>query len=261
MVDLRIVIVGGVAGGASAATRARRMNERAQIILFEKDEHVSFANCGLPYHIGEEIPVRESLLVATPEFLSQRFRLDVRVREEVIAIDREQKTVSVRRHTTGEVYEQPYDKLILAPGATPFVPPLNGVDADNVFTLRNIADMDRIKTLVDSGGVNRAVVVGAGFIGLEMIEQLVARGIATSLVELQSQVLPLLDAEMAQPLAEALNHHGRQLASWSRRRGNRNCCLRIAGKVDGRRLERRYQDRSGPGDSWNRSPSQCQAGG
>ncbi len=182
--NLRIVIVGGVAGGASAATRARRMNEQAKIILYEKDEHVSFANCGLPYHIGEEIPDRESLLVATPEFLRKRFRLDVRVREEVVAIDRGQKTVSVRRQDSGEVYQQPYDKLILAPGASPIVPPLEGVEADNVMTLRNIADMDRIKSLVDLDVAKRAVVVGAGFIGLEMIEQLARRGVAACLVEL-----------------------------------------------------------------------------
>ena len=208
MADLRIVIVGGVAGGASAATRARRMNERAQIILYEQDEHVSFANCGLPYHIGEEIPNRDSLLVSTPEFLRKRFRLDVRVREQVLAIDRKQKSVSVMRHETGKVYEQTYDKLILAPGATPVVPSLNGVDSDNVLTLRNIADMDRIKSFVDQDGVNRAVVVGAGFIGLEMIEQLVQRGIEATLIELQPQVLPLFDHEMAQPLSHELQGRG-----------------------------------------------------
>ena len=205
--NYEIVIVGGVAGGASAATRARRMNEQAEIILYEKDEHVSFANCGLPYHIGEEIPDRESLLVATPEFLRKRFRLDVRVRQEVVAIDRAGKTVAVRRQDSGEVYQQAYDKLILAPGASPIVPPLEGVEADNVMTLRNIADMDRIKSLVDLGGTKRAVVVGAGFIGLEMIEQLARRGVAACLVELQPQVLPLMDHEMAQPLAEELRRH------------------------------------------------------
>lgn len=211
MADLRIIIVGGVAGGASAATRARRMNERAEIILYEKDEHVSFANCGLPYHIGEEIADRESLLVATPQFLRTRFRLDVRVGEEVISIDRQQKSVSVRRSDSGQIYQQPYDKLILAPGASPFVPPLNEVDAANVLTLRNLADMDRIKSLVDAGDKQQAVVVGAGFIGLEMIEQLVRRGVTTSLIELQPQVLPILDAEMAQPLAETLRGNGVRL--------------------------------------------------
>jgi NADPH-dependent 2,4-dienoyl-CoA reductase/sulfur reductase-like enzyme/rhodanese-related sulfurtransferase len=205
-----IVIVGGVAGGASAATRARRMNEKANIILFEKDEHVSFANCGLPYHIGEEIPERADLLVATPEFLAKRFRIDVRVKQEVLSIDRERKVVAVRITNSdgdAEYSEQSYDKLILAPGASPLVPPLDGVNAPNVLTLRNLRDMDRIKAIVDRESTKRALVVGAGFIGLEMVEQLVRRDIATTLVELQPQVLPLLDAEMAKPIEQELRRH------------------------------------------------------
>lgn len=205
--SLTIVIVGGVAGGASAATRARRMNENAEIIVFERDEHVSFANCGLPYYIGEEIAQREKLLVATPQFLERRFRLDVRVREEVLSIDRDRKSVEVQR-ASGETYHQGYDKLILAPGARPIVPPIDGVGAANVLTLRNLEDTDRIKSIVDSGSVKSAVVVGAGFIGLEMIEQLVERGIDTTLVELQPQVLPLLDPEMAKPLEKELVDKG-----------------------------------------------------
>ncbi|MEO9591800.1 NAD(P)/FAD-dependent oxidoreductase, partial [Rhodopirellula bahusiensis] len=138
---VRLVIVGGVAGGASAATRARRMNEQAEIILFEKDDDVSFANCGLPYHIGEEIKDRDALVVASADFLRRRFRLDVRTREEVVSIDREKRIVTVvRRGVTPEqeeTYEQPYDKVILAPGASPIVPDLPGVDSDNVLTLRN----------------------------------------------------------------------------------------------------------------------------
>src|SRR5690606_4424091 len=141
---LRIVIVGGVAGGASAATRARRVNEEAQIILFEKDAHVSFANCGLPYYIGGEISRREKLLVATPELFRERFNIDVRTRQEVLAIDRKRRVVQVVNHATGERYEQPYDRLILAPGASPIVPPMAGVDGPNVFTLRNLADTDEI---------------------------------------------------------------------------------------------------------------------
>ena len=205
---LTILIVGGVAGGASAATRARRMNENAEIILIEKDDDVSFANCGLPYHIGEEIPRRESLLVATPEFLQRRFRLDVRVAQEVISIDRDAKAASIRRRDSGEVYSQPYDKLILAPGASPIVPPMPGADARNVLTLRNLSDTDTIKAFVDSEATKRAVVVGAGFIGLEMVEQLVHRGVETSLVELRPQVLPLLDQEMARPLEDELVRRG-----------------------------------------------------
>ncbi len=203
-----IVIVGGVAGGASAATRARRMNENAQIILLEKDPDVSFANCGLPYHIGEEIPNRDSLLVATPEFLRRRFRIDVRTRHEVISIDREQKRVEVRGGENAETFWIDYDKLILAPGASPVLPPIEGTDADNVLTLRNLSDTDRIKAIVDREQTRTAVVVGAGYIGLEMVEQLVHRGLKTSLVELQSQVLPLLDPEMAEPVAQELEANG-----------------------------------------------------
>lgn len=208
---VRLVIVGGVAGGASAATRARRMNEQAEIILFEKDEDVSFANCGLPYHIGEEIENRDALVVASADFLRRRFRLDVRTREEVVSIDRDKRCVTVVRHgATSEqdkTYEQSYDKLILAPGASPIVPDLPGVDASNVLTLRNLVDMDRIKARVDSGLVRRAVVVGAGYIGLEMVEQLRRRGVAVDLVELRDQVLPLLDHEMARPIDGSLRRN------------------------------------------------------
>ncbi|MGI9472877.1 MAG: FAD-dependent oxidoreductase [Rubripirellula sp.] len=208
---MKIVIVGGVAGGASAATRARRMNEDAEIILFEKDGYVSFANCGLPYYIGGEIPKRESLLVATPEFLRRRFKLDVRVRQEVLGIDRSSKTVTIRNHETNESYTETYDKLILAPGASPFVPPMDGANAENLFTLRNVEDTDRITSYVDREQMKRAVVVGAGFIGLEMVEQLAHRGMTTTLVELQPQVLPLLDREMAAPLEDELREQGVQL--------------------------------------------------
>lgn len=205
---MKILIVGGVAGGASAATRARRMNEDAEIILFEKDGYVSFANCGLPYYIGGEIENRDSLLVATPEFLRLRFNLDVRIRQEVTSIDRSAKTIDVLNHETGETYCESYDKLILAPGASPFVPPMDGVDAQNVLTLRNVEDTDRIASFVEQDATRRAVVVGAGFIGLEMVEQLAHRGIDTTLVELQPQVLPLLDPEMAAPLEDELIEKG-----------------------------------------------------
>lgn len=203
-----IVIVGGVAGGASAATRARRMNEHAQIIMFEKDEHVSFANCGLPYHVGGEIPDRESLFVARPELFVQRFNIDVRTRHEVLSIDRAQREVLVLNHNTGEQSRQRYDKLILAPGAAPIVPPLEGVGADNVFSVRNVADTDRINAFIASAQPAHAVVVGAGYIGLEMMEQLHARGIAVTLVELQPQLLPLMDPELAHMLEVETREHG-----------------------------------------------------
>jgi NADPH-dependent 2,4-dienoyl-CoA reductase/sulfur reductase-like enzyme/rhodanese-related sulfurtransferase len=205
---VKIVIVGGVAGGASAATRARRMNENAEIILIEKDEYVSFANCGLPYYLGGEIQKRGALLVATAEFLAQRYRLDVRTRQEVVSIDRAKKTVTVRCHVREENYVESYDKLILSPGASPIMPPLEGVDASNVFTLRNLNDTDQIQAAMERAAVKNAVVVGAGYIGLEMVEQLRQSGFEVALVELQPQILPLLDAEMAQPLLDVLNDHG-----------------------------------------------------
>lgn len=210
---MRIVIVGGVAGGASAATRARRCNEQAEIILLEKDEFVSFANCGMPYHIGGEIQERSKLLVATKELLEQRFRLDVRTRSEAVRIDRVAKTVVVKRLDDQSEYALPYDKLILSPGASPFVPPIEGLNASGVFTLRNIADMDRIREAVDAGANSsrRAVVIGAGFIGLEMVEQLVARGFSTTLAELLPQVLPPMDPEMVVPLQDELKSRGVQL--------------------------------------------------
>ena len=208
--NLKIVIVGGVAGGASAATRARRCNELADIILLEKDEFVSFANCGMPYHIGGEIPDRGRLLVATKELLERRFRLDVRPGNETVRIDREGKNVIVRRANDGTEYAQPYDKLILSPGAAPFVPTMDGTDAKGVFTLRNIADMDRIRAAVDEAppAERKAVVIGAGFIGLEMVEQLVGRGFVVSLAELQAQVLPPMDPEMVAPLQDDLRSRG-----------------------------------------------------
>lgn len=204
----RIVIVGGVAGGASAATRARRCNEQAEIILLEKDDYVSFANCGLPYHIGGEIADRGKLLVATKELLQVRFRLDVRIRHEAIRINRDEKTVTIRRRDDNTNYEQPYDKLILTPGAAPFVPPMPGADANGVFSLRNVTDMDRICAAATASRDKKAIVAGAGFIGLEMVEQLTHRGFAVALAELFPQVLPPLDPEMAYPIHQDLQDRG-----------------------------------------------------
>lgn len=206
--SLTIVIVGGVAGGASAATRARRMNEDAEIIVLEKDEYVSFANCGLPYYLGGEIAERSRLLVATEDFLRRRFRLDVRTRHEVIAVDRSTKSVSVRDHARGQTYRQEYDKLILAPGAAPVIPPIEGREAAGVFTLRNMADTDRIHAAIATSRTRRAAIIGSGYIGLEMVEQLVQRKFEVSLAELQPQLLPLLDFEMARALEDELQAHG-----------------------------------------------------
>ncbi len=203
---MKLIIVGGVAGGASAAARARRLSEEAEIILFERGADVSFANCGLPYYLGGTISQRDKLLVTTAWRLHERFNLDVRTLALVEAIDRAAKKVRVRELATGREYEESYDKLILSPGASPVVPPIPGIDLPGVHTLRNLNDTDAIKSRIDQG-VRQAVVVGAGFIGLEMVENLVARGIATTLVELQEQLLPPLDIEMTTPLAEALAAH------------------------------------------------------
>ncbi|GDY10640.1 MAG: CoA-disulfide reductase [Planctomycetota bacterium] len=200
---MNLLIVGGVAGGASAAARARRLSEEAHIVLFERGPDVSFANCGLPYYVGGEIAEREKLLVTTPERLRSRFNLDVRTLSSVEAIDRTAKTVRVHDLASGRVYEEPYDKLILAPGAAPLRPPIPGIDLPGIFTLRNLQDVDRIKERVDQG-IKQVVVVGAGFIGLELVENFVRRGITTTVVELQDQILPPFDKEMTTPILETL---------------------------------------------------------
>jgi NADPH-dependent 2,4-dienoyl-CoA reductase/sulfur reductase-like enzyme/rhodanese-related sulfurtransferase len=204
---MKLLIVGGVAGGASAAARARRLSENAHIVLFERGPDVSFANCGLPYYIGGEITDRDKLLVVTPKRLRTRYKLDVRTRTSVEAIDRTSKKILARDLESGLQYEESYDKLILAPGAAPLRPPIPGIDLPGIFTLRNLHDMDSIKAKLDQG-VRHAVVVGAGFIGLELVENLVRRGIATTVVELQDQVLPPFDKEMTTPLAEHLAAKG-----------------------------------------------------
>lgn len=204
----KIVIVGGVAGGASAAARARRLDETAEIIMFERGEHISFANCGLPYHIGGTITDRARLLVQTPEAMTARFRIDVRVRTEVTAIDRPSKQVIAISLETGEESRQRYDALILSPGAEPVRPPIPGVDSPRVRTLRNIADMDAIKRIVDEDRPERAVVVGGGYIGLEMAEVLRQRGLEVTLIEMLEQVMGPADPEMASLLHQELRQHG-----------------------------------------------------
>jgi NADPH-dependent 2,4-dienoyl-CoA reductase/sulfur reductase-like enzyme/rhodanese-related sulfurtransferase len=204
---MKLLIIGGVAGGASAATRARRLSEEAEIVVFERGSDVSFANCGLPYYIGGEITERAKLLVVTPERLQTRYKLDVRVRTSVEAINRAAKKVRARDLITGREYEEAYDKLILATGAAPLLPPIPGVKLPGIFTLRNMQDMDRIKARLDQG-VRKAVVVGAGFIGLELVENFVRRRISTTVIELQDQVLPPFDKEMTTPIAEHLAAKG-----------------------------------------------------
>ncbi len=205
----KILIVGGVAGGATAAARLRRLSEEDQIILFERDEYISFANCGLPYYIGDVITDRQKLLVQTVGGMSKRFNLDIRNFSEVTVIDPDQKTVTVKNHQTGAVYTESYDKLILSPGAKPIAPPIPGLaEAQNILTLRNIPDTDKIKAVVDSGQVSRAVVIGGGFIGVEMAENLQELGINVTLVEKMNQVLKPLDFEMAQLVHREINANG-----------------------------------------------------
>jgi len=208
---MKLVIVGGVAGGASAAARARRIDESAHIVLFERGEHISFANCGLPYHIGGVIKDRAALLVQTAAGFRGRYDVDVRTQTEVTRIDRERKTVAWRNTATGQTGEETYDKLILAPGAAPARPPFPGADLDRVFTLRNIADMDRIRDFIDRRKPSRAVVIGGGYIGLEMVENLVHRGVGVTLIELLPQVLSVADPEMAVPVQQILKAHGVEL--------------------------------------------------
>ncbi|MEZ7569603.1 FAD-dependent oxidoreductase [Streptococcus anginosus] len=206
---MKIIIVGGVAGGMSAATRLRRLKEDAEIIIFEKGPFVSFANCGLPYYVSGEIAEREDLLVQTPESLKARFRLDVRPFHEVTAISPDQHIVTVRHD--GKEFTESYDKLILSPGAKPFVPPIEGLEtAENTYTLRNVPDLDEIMLALEKEP-KEAVVIGAGFIGLEMAENLRKRGLNVTIVEKAPHVLPPLDEEMAAFVQAELLKNGIQV--------------------------------------------------
>jgi len=198
----KILVVGGVAGGASFSARMRRLDESAEIIMFEKGEYISFANCGLPYHIGETIKDRDNLIIQSPKSFKARFNIDIRTRSEVIAINTVKKTVTVRNGSS--TYDESYDYLLLAPGAEPIRPPIPGIDSQKIFTLRTIPDMDRIKSIVDSQKVKRAAVVGGGFIGLEMAEALRHRDIDVTQIEMMSQVFMPADQEMAQILHQHL---------------------------------------------------------
>lgn len=193
----KIVIIGGVAGGASAAARARRLSEDAEIIMFERGPFVSFANCGLPYHIGGDIQERSKLLLQTPESFLARFNVDVRVMNEVVSINRQDKTVTVKNLLDGSEYQESYDFLLLSPGAGPVVPPIPGIDNPLTHSLRNIPDMDRIIKTIETNKVEHATLVGGGFIGLEMMEAFHQLGVKTTLVEMADQVMTPVDREMA----------------------------------------------------------------
>ncbi|NCA68201.1 MAG: CoA-disulfide reductase, partial [Clostridia bacterium] len=200
---MKVLIVGGVAGGATAAARLRRLDEHAEIIMFERGGYISFANCGLPYYIGGEIKDKSKLTVQTPENFNAKLNVDVRIFSEVTAINREKKTVTVKDSKNNKEYAESYDKLILSPGAEPIRPPIEGINSDRVFTLRNIPDTYKIKDYIDANKPKKAVVVGGGFIGVELAENLIAQGIAVTLVELADQVIAPIDYDMA---ADVHNH-------------------------------------------------------
>ena len=206
----KVLIVGGVAGGASTATRLRRLDENLEIIIFEKGEYVSFANCGLPYHIGEIIENRESLLVQTPESLKARFNLDVRVKSEVIEVNGEDKKVKVKTKN-GEEYEENFDFLVLSPGAKPLFPSIKGIESNKIFTLRNINDMDKIKAKIKNSNIKKATVVGGGYVGVETAENLKHLGIDTTLIEAAPHILGSFDSEISNILEFELINNGLKL--------------------------------------------------
>lgn len=194
----RVVIVGGVAGGASCAARLRRLDEGARILMLDRGYYVSFANCGLPYFVGNVIREESKLLLASPDLFRDRFNIEVRLRHEAIAIDRESRHLVVREIDGGREYREPYDALVLSPGASPIRPPLPGIHLEGIFTLRTLPDSEEIREWIESTSPRRAVVVGGGFIGLEMAENLIQLGIDVTIVEMADQLLPPLDADMAE---------------------------------------------------------------
>ncbi len=204
----KTLIVGGVAGGAGTATRLRRLSEDSEIIIFERGEHVSYANCGLPYYLGRVIESRESLFVTGKEDFQKWFNIDVRLKSEVMKIHREEKEVEVFDHNTGDTYRESYDNLVLSPGAEPIRPPVQGIDLPGIFTLRSVTDTDRIFDYMQKKPIKKAVVVGGGFIGVEMAENLTEQGVDVSLVEMAPQVLMVLDPDMASYVQEYLKEQG-----------------------------------------------------
>ena len=207
----KVLIIGGVAGGASCAARLRRLDEEAEIVILERGEYISYANCGLPYHVGGVIKSREALLLQTPEAMKKKFNIDVRVKNEAIAINREKKTVSVRRLESGETYEENYDTLVISTGSSPLRPPIPGIDSSRIQTLWTVPDADRIRALTKDEKYKTAAVIGGGFIGLEMAENLSEAGLKVSIVEMLNQVMAPLDYEMAQLLHENILQSGVKL--------------------------------------------------
>ena len=207
---MKLLVVGGVAGGASAAARAARLDSSVEIIVFERGQSISFANCGLPYYIGEVIKQRESLLVMTPENFKGRTGIEVRTMQEAIEINSDEKCIKVKNLQSGEVYTESYDKLLLATGSSPLIPPIPGADDPDVMTLWTMPDVDRIKGRVDAG-VKSAVVIGGGFIGLEVAENLIERGVDVTLVEMLPHIMSNMDVEMAHMLEDEFTEKGVKL--------------------------------------------------
>lgn len=204
----KTVIIGGVAGGASCAARLRRLDETAQIVILERGDYISYANCGLPYHVGGVIPSRDALLVQTPQAMKQKFNIDVRVRNEVMSIDRDKKSVLVKKLDNGETYEESYDTLVIATGSSPLRPPIPGIDSSRIQTLWTVNDTDRIRLAVMQQHAKTAAVIGGGFIGLEMAENLRHAGLSVSLIESADQVMAPLDPEMAAMLHANIRENG-----------------------------------------------------
>ncbi|MGC8884351.1 MAG: FAD-dependent oxidoreductase [Bryobacteraceae bacterium] len=203
----KVIIVGGVAGGATCAARLRRLDEEAEIIILERGPFVSFANCGLPYYIGDVIREEAKLLQASPELFRQRFRIDVRTQHEAVRIDRNAREVVVRDLVSGLEYRESYDALVLSPGASPVVPPLEGIQLPGIFTVRTVPDSAEIREWIERHGAKRAAVIGGGFIGLEMVENLAHRGLEVTLIEAADQLLPPLDPEMAEYVRQRVSAH------------------------------------------------------
>lgn len=204
----KVIIVGGVAGGASTAARLRRLDESSHIILFERGKYVSYANCGLPYHVGDVIPRRDTLLLQTPESLKSKFNIDVRIQQEVISIDRENKTITVKNLATSQESVESYDTLVLATGSSPIIPNIPGIHSKFIFSLWTVDDADRIRQYIRQNKINDAVIIGGGFIGVEMAENLRQLGMAVSLVEMLNQVMAPFDFEMAQLIHKTLEKNG-----------------------------------------------------
>ena len=204
----RILIVGGVAGGGSCAARSRRHSEDTEIIIFERGQFVSFANCGLPYFVGNVIAKEEDLIVASPERFKDYFNIDVRLGHDVLRVDPDKKEIEVKDTATGHIRREPYDTLLISPGSAPIFPPLEGIDLPGIFTVKTIPDTREIMDWIEHRGAKKAAVIGGGFIGLEMAENLKKRGLSVSIVEMQKHVMPAIDPEMAAPIHAHLKSSG-----------------------------------------------------